>query len=175
MPIRTKGEISLKLATDPYYLEDFSFITDTLDDNEVFIGQFDTMGNGSIEGEWLVTVGMFQSPLPEVVFSGVPLGLAQYVMNELRSDPVNAIDFLAGKRTKRIFDLEVMAIPVDTVDQHPELALCQDIYTYRGLGSFLLSQVVFADEAGNYPWGAGYSAEDRERQPLLGMPHSQLI
>lgn len=117
-----------------------------------------------------VTVGMYQRQLPEVVLTGVPTPMVKPIVEELFEGLDFDRDFLAGKRTKTIYDLRVMALPLHDTEKHDVLAICRDVYTLNGENKLKAVQLIFADQEGRFPWSAEYAASERQYQPVLEMP-----
>lgn len=169
MPTRSKAEIHRLIAENPSYREDIEFIQETLEGNDVFIGQLNAQGDGDSEVMHCVTVGMFQHEMPELVFTGVPVHLVKAVVSELIEGHDFDREFLDGKRSKVIMGFNAIALPVDAPGSHAVLSICCDYYTLNDNSDLRAAQIVFADEKGRFPWSAGYSEQERRLQPILGM------
>lgn len=168
-PPRSKAQIQRLLDDSKPYRDDLDYIQETLDDRNVFIGQTTSEQNGNTEASFCVTVGMYQHQLPELVMCGVPVPLVKGIVAELSEGHDFDRDFLAGGRHKSIHGLTVMALPIEQPEMHDVLTICHDVYTLRGLSQVKAVQLVFADEAGAFPWSREYNERERQFQPVLGM------
>lgn len=166
---RTKTEINQLIAESASYREDMEFVQETISGKKVFIGQLVAESGAETSAAFCITVGMYQFDLPEVVVSGVPVFVVKDLVDELTEGHDFDREFLSGGRPKLIHDYNVIALPIETPEQHQVLNLCRDFYTLIDKPAFNAVQLVFADERGAFPWTAGYRQEDRESQPLLGV------
>lgn len=168
-PPRSKAQIQSQINENKHYREDLDYIQGTLDDCNVFIGQTSSEQEGNTDASFCVTVGMFQHQLPELVMCGVPVPLVKQIVEELAEGHDFDRGFIAGKHSKSIHGLTVMALPIEKPESHDVLSICHDVYTLRGLSQVSAVQLVFADEAGSFPWSRAYSENERKYQPVLGL------
>lgn len=168
-PPRSKAQIQSLINENQPYRDDLDYIQETLDERKVFIGQTVSEQDGNTEASFWVTVGMYLHQLPELVMCGVPVPLVKEIVEELSEGHDFDREFLAGGRHKSIHGLTVMALPIERPESHDVLSICHDVYTMRGLSQVSAVQLVFADEAGAFPWSREYSQQERKFQPVLGL------
>lgn len=168
-PPRSKTHNQDQIIADHPYQDDLNYIQATLEEGNVFIGQTISAQDGNTEASFCVTVGMYQHQLPEVVMCGVPVPLVKIIVEELCDGHDFDREFLAGGRNKTIHGLNVCALPIEQPERHDVLNICFDVYALRGLSQLTAVQLVFSDEAGAFPWSRGYSEQERQFQPVLGV------
>ena len=100
---------------------------------------------------------------------GVPMPLVKQIVEELSEGHDFDRGFIAGKYSKSILGLTTMALPIQEPESHDVLNICHDVYTLRGLSQVSAVQLVFADEAGAFPWSRDYNEHERKFQPVLGV------
>jgi hypothetical protein len=166
---RSKTQIEQQIADDERYREDIEYIKATLAAGNVFIGQLTSEQTGNTEASFCVTVGMYLHDLPELVFSGVPVPVVKGIVSDLCEGNDFDREFLAGGRTMSIMDIDVMAVPVSSPENHDVFSVCYDFYTLIDRSSFQAVQIVFANEGGAFPWGVGYAEHEKQFQPVLGL------
>lgn len=173
-PPRTKAQIQEQISDCESYREDLKYIQSTLDERNVFIGQLTSEQSGQTEAAFCVTVGMFMHDLPELVMCGVPVPLVKKIVEEMCEGHDFDREFLAGGHSKVIVGLTVIALPIESPESFDVFNFCADAYTMLGRGPVEAVQLVFADEAGAFPWSREYCEQERQFQPVLGMsgPHA---
>jgi len=168
-PPRSNPQIQSLIDENEDYREDLKYIQGTLDACKVFIGQTQSDQLEHADAAFCVTVGMFQYQLPELVMCGVPMPLVKQIVEELSEGHDFDRGFIAGKYSKSILGLTTMALPIQEPESHDVLNICHDVYTLRGLSQVSAVQLVFADEAGAFPWSRDYNEHERKFQPVLGV------
>lgn len=117
-----------------------------------------------IHPPWAYTVGRTAHRRPELVVTGMALGRATRLLNDVAAHVLHAQAPLPGEQIplRGGPTVEIVELPEPTA--HLETAL--DLY---GTGLRAL-QLVWADDRGSWPWERGHRA-GRGGQPVLGPRH----
>lgn len=118
---KTKAQIISLVGRSRAYCEDMQFIEETINDKNVFIGQFISQTNQGADVNVCHTVGMYMHDLPELVFTGVPETVVTQIVNSLTQACDLDREFLRGERSKKIFNFNVIAVPIENADSIHEL------------------------------------------------------
>jgi hypothetical protein len=114
-----------------------------------------------IRPPWAYTAGLTAHGKPEVAVTGLPLGRAAALLNDVAAHLMHAAVPAPGERVKLrrgpLIEFVQVAVPTAHLDIAVELF---------GTGVRAL-QVVHADDRGQWPWDRGYRGI-RGGQPVLG-------
>ncbi len=117
---------------------------------------------------WAYTVGLTPLGLPELVATGLPLGGAARLLNDVAAHVVHAAAPQPGEQVPLVGGPVIEIVKVTDPAAHLEIAV--ELY---GPGVRAL-QVVHADDRGHWPWQVGYRGV-RGGQPVLGIRASRPV
>lgn len=110
------------------------------------------------------TTGLTERGLPELAITGLPPDLACILLNHAAQAAIDGTAVEAGSRVRAGMRRPVWFEAIDVIDPEP-LRLTRLLYGQE----FTTVQLAWPDDAGRYPWQAGYSIPSNV-QPLLGVP-----
>lgn len=114
-----------------------------------------------IRPPWAYTVGLTARGKPELAVTGLPVGRAAALLNDVAAHVAHAPVPAPGLRVQLIDGPLIEFVKVSEPSAHLKIAV--EIY---GPGVRAL-QVVHADDRGHWPWDRGYRGV-RGGQPVLG-------
>lgn len=109
------------------------------------------------------TSGLTDLGRPELVMTGLPPRLAGLLLDHAAQIVAGDAGFGAGSTIPARLRQRVSLTAIDVIDASP-MRLTRVLYGLR----FDAVQLVWPDDAGRYPWQAGY-AIPQQVQPLLGV------
>lgn len=173
MTTRTKADILQTMASNASCREDFEFIKETIESQNVFIGMLDKGSTQGSDVPFCLTIGMFLYGLPELVFAGVPVHRAQEIVSEVVL--CRDTEFLAGKSKRKFSGMLTAAMPVESPASNSLFGICSDYYTLHDQGDIKVSQIVIADREGRFPWAKGYCDTTSLHQPIIGQGEGSVV
>lgn len=111
------------------------------------------------------TVGLSPAGFPEIITFGIPMGIAQPILNELAQRMLNGVMLTAGD----VLDNVIRDHPVtfiEVTDSTTHLTMANRLFGWVD-GPVWALQLVWPDLDSRFPWDTGY-AIDPHVQPLLG-------
>jgi hypothetical protein len=107
------------------------------------------------------TVGLAEQGLPEIVMLGMPHELARQSIN-------NAVNLMQDDKLKcSVRQAKVLTSAIYPIPLTPEYSGLLVLANQRARQQVPAIQLVYADEAGRYPWEQNFNPQMRLIQPLL--------